>query len=236
MDCSPPGSSVHGVLQARLLEWVAMPSSRGSSWPRDQICASCITGRLFPTSATRGLILHDWLFSDFPRDIRVAVLNLSCTLETAGEIWKDRHWDSPPTPWPGWSRARLVSALPLNVQPRSPAPAKGRSLEIKDEGGRLGERPGESGERAREQGTQLVKDRSTACMGAHVSHETEQSRCALLAKGITRTLIQWKQWLKGKIPTQEEKMRMEIAGSRKQIGQKHHHYRIPYKVGTSRRR
>ena len=33
MDCSPPGSSVHGVLQARTLEWVAMPSSRGSSNP-----------------------------------------------------------------------------------------------------------------------------------------------------------------------------------------------------------
>ena len=36
MDCSPPGSSVHGILQARRLEWVAMPSSRGSSPPRDQ--------------------------------------------------------------------------------------------------------------------------------------------------------------------------------------------------------
>ena len=35
-DCSPPGSSVHGILQARILEWVAMPSSRGSSQPRDQ--------------------------------------------------------------------------------------------------------------------------------------------------------------------------------------------------------
>ena len=34
--CSPPGSSVHGILQARILEWVAMPSSRGSSQPRDQ--------------------------------------------------------------------------------------------------------------------------------------------------------------------------------------------------------
>ena len=36
MDCSPPGSSVHGILQARILEWVAMPSSRGSSRPRDR--------------------------------------------------------------------------------------------------------------------------------------------------------------------------------------------------------
>ena len=36
MDHRPPGSSVHGILQARILEWVAMPSSRRSSWPRDQ--------------------------------------------------------------------------------------------------------------------------------------------------------------------------------------------------------
>ena len=40
MDCSPPGSSVHGISQARILEWVAMSSSRGSSQPRDQTCIS----------------------------------------------------------------------------------------------------------------------------------------------------------------------------------------------------
>ena len=44
MNCSPPGSSVPGILQARLLEWVAVPSSRGSSQGRDQIYISC-TGR-----------------------------------------------------------------------------------------------------------------------------------------------------------------------------------------------
>ena len=42
MDYSLPGSSVHGILQARILEWVAMPSSRGSSWPRDQTYVSCV--------------------------------------------------------------------------------------------------------------------------------------------------------------------------------------------------
>ena len=41
-DCSQPGSSVHGILQARILDWVAMPSSRGSSQPKDQIRISCI--------------------------------------------------------------------------------------------------------------------------------------------------------------------------------------------------
>ena len=47
MDCSPPGSSVHGILQARILEWVAITFSRGSSWPRDWTQASCIAGRFF---------------------------------------------------------------------------------------------------------------------------------------------------------------------------------------------
>ena len=44
MDHSPPGSSVHGILQARILEWDAIPSSRGSSWPRDQTWVSCTAG------------------------------------------------------------------------------------------------------------------------------------------------------------------------------------------------
>ena len=48
MDCGPPDSSVHGILQARILEWVAMPSSRGTYQPRDPTQVSCIAGRLFP--------------------------------------------------------------------------------------------------------------------------------------------------------------------------------------------
>ena len=53
MDCSPPGSSVHGILQARILEWVAIPFSRGSSRPRDQTWVSCPAGRFFTTGATK---------------------------------------------------------------------------------------------------------------------------------------------------------------------------------------
>ena len=55
MDCSPPGSSVHGILQARKLEWVIIPCSRGSSWPRKWThlsYVSCIAGGFFTTSAT----------------------------------------------------------------------------------------------------------------------------------------------------------------------------------------
>jgi len=53
MDCSPLGSSVHGTLQARILEWVAIPFSKGSSWSRYQTWVSCIAGRFFTVWVTR---------------------------------------------------------------------------------------------------------------------------------------------------------------------------------------
>ena len=52
-DSSLPGSSVHGILQARIPEWIAVLSSRGSSQPRDQTQVSLIAGRFFTIWATR---------------------------------------------------------------------------------------------------------------------------------------------------------------------------------------
>ena len=53
MDYSLPGSFVHGILQARILEWVAIPLSRGFSQPADQTQVSCIAGGFFTIWATR---------------------------------------------------------------------------------------------------------------------------------------------------------------------------------------
>ena len=53
MDCSPPGSSDHGILPARILEWVAISFSRGSSQPRDRTQVSRIEGRCFNLWTTR---------------------------------------------------------------------------------------------------------------------------------------------------------------------------------------
>ena len=53
MDCNPPGSSVHGILQARILRWVAIPLSRGSSQPSDWTWLSCTAGIFFTIWATR---------------------------------------------------------------------------------------------------------------------------------------------------------------------------------------
>ena len=57
MDCSLPGSPLHGILQARVLEWVAISFSRGSSRPTDRTQISHIAGRCFNLWATRDLVL-----------------------------------------------------------------------------------------------------------------------------------------------------------------------------------
>ena len=64
MDRSLPGSSVLGVLQARILEWVAVPSSRGSSSPRDLTWVSRIAGRFSTVRATRELV-YFYVFNIF---------------------------------------------------------------------------------------------------------------------------------------------------------------------------
>ena len=53
IDCSPPGSSVHGIIQRRILEWTAISFSRGSCPPRDRTQVSLIADRCFPAWATR---------------------------------------------------------------------------------------------------------------------------------------------------------------------------------------
>ena len=66
VDCSPPGSSVHGILQARVLEWVAMPSSRGSSWLSNWTyisCVFCIAGGFFTTEPPGKPPVTPWWFN-----------------------------------------------------------------------------------------------------------------------------------------------------------------------------
>ena len=62
--CRPPGSSIHGFFQGRILEWIATSYSRESSWPKDQTWVSCISGRFFIIWATKEalfpLLTFDW--------------------------------------------------------------------------------------------------------------------------------------------------------------------------------
>ena len=68
-DCNLPGSSVHGILQARILEWVAFPSSRGSSAPSDWTQVSHIAGRFFTIWSTREVYMGIVYFGNFPKII-----------------------------------------------------------------------------------------------------------------------------------------------------------------------
>ena len=61
-DCSPPSSFVHGILQARILEWIAVPFSRGSSQPWDRTHISCMAGRFFITSITHSFTMNIIIF------------------------------------------------------------------------------------------------------------------------------------------------------------------------------
>ena len=80
MDCCLPGSSLHGIFQARVLEWVAISFSRGSSWPRDQTQVSCITGRCFTVWATREalkiFLMSKWHILNIRREKDVSRGNL----------------------------------------------------------------------------------------------------------------------------------------------------------------
>ena len=64
MDCSLPGFSVHGIFQARVLEWGAIAFSRGSSWPMDQTWVSCTVGRCFT--------LHTYTYTDRYRQTHIS--------------------------------------------------------------------------------------------------------------------------------------------------------------------
>ena len=78
MNYSPSGTSVHGILQARILEWVAIPFSKGSSQPRDQTPVSCMAETFFTSWATRNF---KCLFKE--------KINKDATLQNSNEL---RQW------------------------------------------------------------------------------------------------------------------------------------------------
>ena len=87
MDYSLPGSSVLGILQGRILEWVAVPFSRGSPRPRDQTQVSCIAGRFFTIWATREaprsyMLWVNWTLEPQPENPWVAMTILCATSKT----------------------------------------------------------------------------------------------------------------------------------------------------------
>ena len=117
MDCSPPGSSVHGILQARVPECVAIFFSRGSSRPRDETQVSRVMGRCFNLRATRwtGICLNSWSGKIPPRS--------PCT--TAAEPVLCSRQAVPPEPTCHSYCAHVLSACAQQQRsPCSPRPEK----------------------------------------------------------------------------------------------------------------
>ena len=87
VDCSPPSSSVHGILQARILEWVAISFSRGSSRPRDQTQVSHIAGRRFNLCTTREALKYKNTASEKTscRDTELQIQALTSKISKGGK-------------------------------------------------------------------------------------------------------------------------------------------------------
>ena len=122
MDCSPPGYSIHGIFQARTLEWVDIPFSRGSSQARDWTLLSCIAGRFFLPSEPPGkprhlhnhsleFAKHTWMSSCHPCCRAEWVLSLPL-LYSGGNQDRATTWSWSASS-PGWA---LLSQDDLRTQ------------------------------------------------------------------------------------------------------------------------
>ena len=113
MDCSPPGFSIHGIFQARILEWVAVSFSRRSSWPRDRTWVSHIAGRCFPIqNVMRTSWFHYYPFLHFFFTVFiefVTILLLSYVLA----CWPQSTWDLS-SPTRGWTWTPCIGRQSLN--------------------------------------------------------------------------------------------------------------------------
>ena len=96
MDSSPSSSSAHGIFQTRILEWVAIPFSRGSSRPRDQKWVSCIAGRFFTVRVTReALFSHQVASNSFATPWTVAQQAPLSMGFPRQEYWSELPFPSP---------------------------------------------------------------------------------------------------------------------------------------------
>ena len=96
MDCSPPGTVVHGILQARTLEWVAISYAKGSSQPRNRTLVSCISGRLFTSYKGSPLQSTEQHLQILPLDVSSVPHPLS---PTRSQDKKMSHETVPKVPW-----------------------------------------------------------------------------------------------------------------------------------------
>ena len=115
MDCSLTGSSVHGILQARILEWVFIPFSRGSCWPRDQTRVSHSTGRFFTVWVTRKsweeYVTHSGKKEkkiEIPAAAAAAAAAAAKSLQSCPTLCEPIEGSPPGSPIPGILQARTL--------------------------------------------------------------------------------------------------------------------------------
>ena len=118
MDWSLPGSSVHGILQARTVEWVAVPFSRGSSQFRDQTQVSCIAGRFFTVWVTKVAYIRDGLSlnsSVFSGSLNQCPENAAAkSLKSCPTLWDPIDSSPPGSPVPGILQARTLDWVAIS--------------------------------------------------------------------------------------------------------------------------
>ena len=152
MDCSSPGSSVHGISQARILEWIAISSSTGSSQPRDQTQVSCLAGRFFTTeppgkpheaclSCVLPLILkiHPWRVLNLgvqtpmrlrwdPTWISIPMLCYAKSLQSCPTLCDPTDGSPPGSPVPGIFQARTLEWVAISFSNAWKGKVKVKSL------------------------------------------------------------------------------------------------------------
>ena len=105
-DCSPPGSSIHGISQARMLEWIAIFFSRGSSQPRDQ------TSVFYISCIASGFLTHEpsWALSHFSRMRLLATSwTVPCQAPLSMGFSRQEYWSGLPFPSPGILLTRALN-------------------------------------------------------------------------------------------------------------------------------
>ena len=100
MDCSQPGSSVHGILQARILEWVDIPFFRGSSWPRDRTQTFCDGRWILYHQATWEALIIKSMKKKWKSLSRVQLFETLGTIQFM-EFSRQEYWSGWPFPSPG---------------------------------------------------------------------------------------------------------------------------------------
>ena len=113
MDCNTPDSSIHRSCQARILEWVAISFSRGSSWPRDWICVSCLTGEFFTADLTDQNGMTNSIWGHRPQTIESMVPNrYLCTHIQSSTLHNNQKVEAAQVAITGWmNKQNVVSTM-----------------------------------------------------------------------------------------------------------------------------